>query len=135
MKNHTAEEQESLTKFMHENDLTPDSKLYRYTSKSHIKENNNMLFLKAKSEPLDMVIDNYHGSSHVFISSDIGQGLSFLTAKEDEYDSSGRVCVELDLKDVLNQGGLVYAVTSLPAYLKAFFCTLPEGEVKVTVVS
>ena len=134
MKTHTTEEQESLTKFMQENDLTPDSKLYRYTSKDYLKEVDNMFFIEAKSNPLDMVIDNYHGSSHVFISSNIGQGLSFLTAKEDEYENSERVCVELDLKNVLNQGGFVYAVTSLPAYLKAFFCTLPEGEVKVKVV-
>ena len=44
-------------------------------------------------------------------------------------------CVELILKDVLNQGGLIYTVTSLPAYIKAFFCTLPEGRVKVTVIN
>ena len=76
MKTHTTEEQESLTKFMQENDLTPDSKLYRYTSKDYLKEVDNMFFIEAKSNPLDMVIDNYHGSSHVFISSNIGKGLS-----------------------------------------------------------
>ena len=135
MKTYTPEELEMLTKFMNENDLSQESKLFRYTSKDYLNEIDGKYYINAKTEPLDMVIDNYHGSSHVFISSDIGQGLSFLTAMEDEYQSSDRICVELNLKYVLDQGGLIYEVTSLPAYLKAFFCTLPEGNVKVTVVS
>jgi hypothetical protein len=135
MKTHTPEELAMLTRFMNENDLSQESKLFRYTSKDYLNEIDGKYYIEAKTEPLDMVIDNYQGSSHVFISSDIGQGLSFLTAKEDEYQSSDRICVELNLKDVLDQGGLIYEVTSLPAYLKAFFCTLPEGNVKVTVVS
>jgi len=135
MKTYTPEELEMLTKFMNENDLSQEIKLFRYTSKDYLNEIDGKYYINAKTEPLDMVIDNYHGSSHVFISSDIGQGLSFLTAMEDEYQSSDRICVELNLKYVLDQGGLIYEVTSLPAYLKAFFCTLPEGNVKVTVVS
>jgi len=135
MKTYTPEELEMLTKFMNENDLSQESKLFRYTSKDYLNEIDGKYYINAKTEPLDMVIDNYHGSSHVFISSDIGQGLSFLTAMEDEYQSSDRICVELNLKYVLDQGGLIYEVTSLPAYLKAFFCTLPEGNVKVTVIS
>ena len=135
MKTYTPEELEMLTKFMNENDLSQEIKLFRYTSKDYLNEIDGKYYINAKTEPLDMVIDNYHGSSHVFISSDIGQGLSFLTAMEDEYQSSDRICVELNLKYVLDQGGLIYEVTSLPAYLKAFFCTLPEGNVKVTVIS
>ena len=135
MKIHTPEELKILDEFMRENNLTLNTKLYRYTSKEYLLELNNQLYLKAKSEPLDMVVDNYHGSSHVFISSDIGQGLSFLDTKENEYENPDRICVSLKLQDVLDQGGLVYTVTSLPEYLKVFFCTIPEGKIKVTDVS
>lgn len=54
--------------------------------------------------------------------------------KLQEYERSDRVCVEIQLKDVLDQGGLIYNVTSLPAYLKAYFCTLPEGKIKVKLI-
>jgi len=134
MKTLTTEEQEILEKFMKDNDLTPDTKLVRYTSRAYLKENDGQQYLEAKTEPADMVIDRYHGFWEVFIASEVGQGISFLSQREDEYERSDRLCVELHLKDVLEQGGLVYTVTSLPAYIKAFFCTLPEGKIKVKVI-
>lgn len=130
----TPAELEILKKFMDENDLNQKSKLFRYTSKKYLNEIDGEYYIEAKTEPLDMIVDNYHGSSHVYISSSIGKGLAFLTAKENEYIEPDRVCIELNLKDILDQSGLVYEVTSLPAYLKAFFCTMPEGKVKVTIV-
>jgi len=131
MRKHTPEEQQILDTFMKENDLTSESKLVRYTSRDYLKEIDGHLFLEAKKSPTDMVVDRYHGFWEVFLSSEVGQGISFLTEKEEEYERSDRVCVEMYLKDVLEQGGLIYKVTSLPAYLNAFFCTLPEGKVKV----
>jgi len=135
MKKLTTEEQDSLNAFMQENNLTKDSKLYRYTSDHYLKKIDDQLFLESKSKPIDMVIDRYHGFSEISIASEVGHGISFLSTREDEYDRSDRVCIEVKLKDVLDQGGLIYTVTSLPAYIKAFFCTLPEGKVKVTVSS
>ena len=135
MKILTTEESEILNEFMQEYNLNSESNLYRYTSKEYLKESNGKLYLKAKTEPNDMVVDRYHGFWEVFISSEVGQGISFLSNREEEYERSDRVCVVLKLKDVLDQGGLIYTVTSLPAYIKAFFCTLPEGKVKVTVIS
>ena len=133
MKKITTEEQEVLSKFMKENNLTNESKLVRYTSKAYLKESNGQFFLEAKKEPLDMVVDRYHGFWEVFMASEVGQGISFLSNMEAEYNRSDRVCVEMCLKDVLDQGGLIYNVTSLPAYINAFFCTLPEGKVKVKI--
>lgn len=133
MKILTTEEKNSLNAFMQENNLTEESKLYRYTSNHYFKKIDDQLFLEAKSDPIEMVINRYHGFSEVSIASEIGQGLSFLSTKEDEYDRPDRVCIEMKLKDVLDQGGLVYTVTSLPAYIKAYFCALPEGKVKVIV--
>lgn len=133
MKKRTTEEQQILTAFMKENNLTPESKLYRYTSKDYLKGLDNQYYLEAKTNPTDMVIDRYHGFWEVYIASEVGQGISFLSSKEQEYERLDRVCVELNLKDVLDQGGLIYKVTSLPAYINAFFCTLPIGEVKVVL--
>ena len=80
-----------------------------------------------------MVIDRYHGYYHAFLGQEIGQGLSFMKVKEKEYERSDRVCVELVLKDVLSQGGLMYTVSSLPAHIKAFFMTLPAGKIQVSI--
>jgi hypothetical protein len=135
MKIITKEEKQILDTFMKENNLTPESKLVRYTSKTYLKELSGEYFLEAKKEPQDMVVDRYHGFWEVFIASEIGQGISLLSNREVEYNISDRVCVEMRLKDVLDQGGLIYNVTSLPAYIKAYFCTLPEGNVKVNIVS
>jgi hypothetical protein len=135
MKKITTEERKVLSKFMQENNLDSDSRLVRYTSKKHLNELNGNLYLNAKKEPIDMVVDRSHGFWEVFKASEIGQGTSFLSNREAEYDRSDRVCVEVHLKDVLDQGGLIYNVTSLPAYIKAYFCTLPEGSVKVKEVS
>ena len=134
MKKLTIEEQQILTAFMLENNLTPQSKLYRYTSKEYLKEIDNQLYLNAKTNATDMVVDRYHGYWEVFMASEVGSGISFLSNREEEYVKSGRACVELNLKDVLDQGGLVYTVTSLPAYLKAFYCTLPKGNIKIKLV-
>lgn len=71
------------------------------------------MYLEAKTDPTDMVVDRYHGFLEVFIASEVGQGISFLSEKENEYERSNRICVELNLKDVLDQGGLIYNVTSL----------------------
>ena len=135
MKKISKEEKQILDTFMKENNLNPESKLVRYTSKTYLKELSGEYFLEAKKEPQEMIIDRYHGYWEVFLASGIGHGISLLSNKEEEYDRPDRVCVEISLKDVLDQGGLVYKVTSLPAYITAFFCTLPEGKVKVNIVS
>jgi hypothetical protein len=134
MKKITIEEKQILDTFMKENNLDSESKLVRYTSKAYLKELNGEYFLEAKKEPQEMIIDRYHGFWEVFIASEIGQGISFLSSMEEEYNRPDRVCVEIRLKDVLDQGGLVYKVTSLPAYINAFFCTVPEGRLKVTLI-
>ena len=73
MKNLTAEESQILTAFMQENNLTSESKLYRFTSKDYLKESNGKFYLMAKTEPTDMVVDRYHGFWEVFIASEVGQ--------------------------------------------------------------
>lgn len=134
MNNIKKEEQEVLIKLMAEKKLSSETRLYRYTSRDYLIEDNDLFYLKAKLEPKDMVIDRYHGNWQSFLGSEIGMGISFLLDQETEYEKSDRVCVEVYLKDVLNQGGLLYEVTSLPAYINAVFCTIPSSKVPVKIL-
>jgi len=135
MKKITDKEQSILKELLRENHLTEESILYRYTSKKYLEtDKNGESFLTAKTEPIDMVVDQYHGHFHVFIAHEIGAGLAFIKKAEKEYENPNRICVAVTLKDVLNQGGLVYSVSSLPNHIKAFFFTLPDGKIRVELV-
>ena len=135
MKKGTDEERRIMTDLLVEEYLTAESVLYRFTSEKYLeKDNNGDYFLHAKTEPIDMVIDRYHGHYHVFIAREIGRGLSFLSKPVREYQIPGRVCVKVKIQDVLDQGGLLYTVSSLPAYIKAFFVSLPGGKIRAEKV-
>ena len=128
-------DKEILENVLEENKLSVNTILYRFTSKKYLKKNkDNTEVLAANDEPVEMIVDTYKGPGHVFIASDIGPGLSFLTEPLDEYERDERICISVKLGDLLDSGGLIYKVTSLPAYISAFFFTLPAGEVKVTQV-
>ena len=127
-------EQEILMQILQENKLTGDSILYRSTSEKHLETNQEgSNSISANNEPVEMVVDRYRGSGHTFMAKDIGPGLAFTTEKVDELHSENRVYVQVLIKDILNQGGLIYPVTSVPEYMKAFFFTLPGGEVKDSI--
>jgi hypothetical protein len=125
---------ELLEQKLEEFGFDEQSQFYRYTSKKYLIEENNALFIKAKDECADMIIDHYDDQGHFFVSKEMGMGLSFLKNPENEYEQSDRVRISVKLKDVLNQGGLIYEITSLPAYLKGYFVSLPEGRVKVSTL-
>ena len=123
----------ALNQFLELNNLSKDSRLCRYSSTDYLEKIEGGYYLKAKDECSDMAIDYYEDKGHAFVSQEFGKGLSFLNKQEPEYEKEGRVCVEVCLKDVFEQGGLIYEITSLPAYLKGYFVTLPDGEIKVTI--
>ena len=122
---------EALNQFLKEHNLKNDSKLYRYTGIHYLKQKDGVDYLKAKDECSDMAIDHYEDRGHVFVSQEFGQGLSFLSKKVPEYNNPERICVSVKLKDIFEQGGLIYEISSLPAYLKGYFVSLPKGQVKV----
>jgi len=130
----TEAEQEVLIKLMAEKKITSNTRLYRYTSRDYLIKDNDLFYLKANLDPKDMIIDRYHGNWQSFLGLEIGMGISFLLNQETEYEKSDRVCVEACLKDVLNQGGLLYEVTSLPAHIEAVFCTIPESKIPVKII-
>lgn len=122
---------EILAKKLKEFGLDTNSKLYRYTSENYIINTGEANYLKAKDECLDLVEDHYEDIGHTFISKEFGQGLSFLLEPEGEYERSDRKLVSIQLGDVLNQGGLIYRISSLPEYLEGYFVTLPNGNIKI----
>jgi len=122
---------ELLQDILKNNKLSGDSTLYRFTSEKYIKQSNDTEAMVVNKEPIEMIVDSYDGHGHIFIAKEIGPGLSFLTEPLDEYKRDDRVCVSVKVKDLLAQGGLIYEVTSLPAYVRAFFFTLPGGEIAV----
>lgn len=117
---------------LEENKLTFESILYRYTSEKYLrKKDDGTEVLVANNAPADLVVDNYKGQGHVYVAREIGPGLSFMTEQLDEYERDDRICIAAKVGDLISRGGLVYKVTSLPAYINAFFFTFPEGAIAV----
>lgn len=121
-----------LSEIMHENKLDKEGLLYRFTSDKYLKHSEDgSEYIIANDAPQEMVIDKYDGQGHVFIAKDIGPGLTFMTEPLEEYVREDRVCVSVKIADILDQGGLIYSVTSLPAYITAYFVTLPKKELPI----
>ena len=110
--------------------LTKDTKVYRYTSEEHmIKADDGKYKLSANDSATEMVED-YHKSGHLIMAKYVGQGLAFTLEKDNEYKSEAKICVEMPLSEILDQGGLVYPDRS--SYeTSSYFLTMPEGSVKV----
>ncbi len=128
----SASDKETMEGLLKENKLTHDSILYRFTSEKYlINKDDGTEYLKVNPAPVEMIVDAYKDHGHVFMAKDIGPGLSFLTEALEEYQNDERICVSVKIKDLITQGGQIYKVTSLPAYINAFFFTLSTGDVKV----
>jgi hypothetical protein len=128
------DKKEILQQLMLEDNLGPDSVFYRYTKKSHILKNKDgSLAITANRNPSEMVIDLYNGQGHTFSADSVGQGLSFTTKAEQDYNIDESVSVKLILKDILDQGGLIYKVISVPEYVNAYYFTIPSGTVKIQI--
>jgi hypothetical protein len=124
--------EEIRDQILKENNLDHNSRLYRYTSERHLKKmEEGTERIQANNEAVEMVVDPYEEHGHVFVAKDIGPGLSFLTEPLEEYEREDRVCVSVKISDILDQGGRIYRVTSLPAYINAVFITLPGKEIAV----
>lgn len=132
MDNISKTEKDIIENLLKENNLSYDSILYRFTSERYLKKNDDGTeILKVNQQPQDMIVDTYKGQGHVFVAKDIGPGLSFLTEAFDEYHRNDRVCVSVKISDLLSNGGRIYKITSLPAYVTAYFFKLPNNEVTV----
>jgi len=127
----TEKERTVLQQIMNEHNLTSDSRLFRYQPLRYTEtEADGTTSIQAKKEPLEIVIDPYQGDGHSFHASNIGPGLAFTLRREEEFKTQDKVCTTVKLGDILDQGGLIYQVTSVPEYITSFFMSIPEGKVR-----
>ena len=111
--------------------LSPESRFYRHTRPEHLEplDEPGTYRISANPDPSEAVVDVYAGG-HTTLAVHMGPGLAFAEAPENEWRESGRACVELRLRDVLDQGGRVYPVESVVTE-RVWYFTLPEGGVRV----
>jgi hypothetical protein len=126
--------QETLDKLLSENGLTLESRFYRYTLPEYLEPGDDAGThrLSANSEPSEAVIDVY-AQGHMILAEQVGPGLAFAESVDNEWRGEGRMAVEVSLKDVLDQGGLMYPVESIITD-RVWYMTLPAGHVVVRVV-
>jgi len=111
--------------------LTGETILFRYTKNHHLEKINNVEYIiSAIKDPLEMVI-NKPGGGHIVNAANLGQGLSFATKPEPDYAIENKICVKVELNKILEQGGQVYKVVSVPGYIDAYYLTMPEGKINV----
>jgi len=134
MTDENASHQETLGNLLAENDLTLDSRFYRYTMPEHLKPGDDAGThrLSANTEPSEAVIDVY-AQGHMILAEQVGQGLAFSETVDNEWRGEGRTAVEVSLRDVLDQGGLMYPVESVITD-RVWYMTLPAGSVPVRIL-
>lgn len=109
--------------------LTENTILYRFTAEKHLhKMEDGSYTISALHEPVEMVINRLKGG-HTINAASIGKGLAFTKEIEEDYRLESKVCVKVKVSDILQQGGHIYKVISVPEYIEAYFCYLPEEKV------
>jgi hypothetical protein len=86
--------------------------------------------LTANPDPSEAVLDVY-GPGHIALAVHMGAGLAFVEVPDHEWTSEDRVSVSVKLRDIIDQGGLIYPVESVTTESVWYF-TLPSGQVRVT---
>ncbi len=124
-----------LAELMRENGFTAESRFYRQTLPEFLTpaEEPGVYRISANDDPSEAVI-NIYADGHTWLAQQIGPGLAFVESRDNEWQSSERTGVEVCLRDVLDQGGLVYPVASVITD-RAWYFTLPRGGVEVRETS
>ena len=123
-----------LDELMRSNRFTEDTRFYRFTPPEFLTEAGapGQYRLSANDDPSEAVSDVYE-QGHITTAQQIGPGLAFAQSVDNEWNETGRVEVEVRLKDVLEQGGRIYPVESV-IIEPVWYMTLPMGEVLVREV-
>ena len=127
-------ENAKLEELMRSNDLTAETRLYRYSLPEFVRamDEAGIAEITASEDPSEAVIDVY-GQGHTTLAVHVGAGLAFAETRDNDWRSDGRRCVELRLGDALDQGGLVYPVESITTE-RVWYVTIPKGQVRVRVI-
>jgi len=120
-----------LQELMEAHGLTEDTVFFRETLGEFLSETAypGVFNLSANDDPTEAVVDLYEGGN-IALAAQIGQGLGFAEARENQWQGEDRVTVAVRLGDVLAQGGLIYPVESVITE-KIWYLTIPEGQVIV----
>lgn len=123
-----------LAELMASNDLTGESRLYRYSLPDFLSptERPGILEITANGDPSEAIVDVY-GQGHIELALHAGPGLAFARRPDNEWTSGERTCLELRLQDALDQGGRLYPVESVTTE-EVWYVTLPAGKVRVRVI-
>ena len=113
------------------NNLGDESRLYRATLAEFLTPTarDGSYWITANSDASEALVDVYEGG-HICVAGQKGPGLAFVEAPDNEWCTAERSCVQVRLRDVLDQGGLIYPVESVITS-KVWFFTLPKGGVEV----
>ena len=123
-----------LEELMRSNDLTAETRLYRYSLPEFVRPTNEpgIAEITANDDPSEAVVDVY-GQGHTTLAVHMGAGIAFSESADNDWRSDSRRCVELRLGDALDQGGLVYPVTSITTD-RVWYVTIPQGQIRVRVL-
>ena len=124
----------ALKELLESNGLTEDARFYRYTNPKFLTPTGEpgKHILTANPDPSESVSDVYQ-QGHLTAAVHVGPGLSFAQAAENQWKEDGRIAIEVCLKDVLDQGGLIYPVETVITE-PTWYLTLPKGDVIVSEV-
>jgi hypothetical protein len=120
-----------VAEWMRSNDLTAETRLYRYTRPGFLKPTAEpgVFEISANPKPSEAVIDVY-AQGHITLAEHCGAGLAFAASPDNAWRADDRRCVELRLGDAIEQGGAVYPVESVTIE-RVWYVTLPRGTVRV----
>ena len=120
-----------LAELMREHGFTDQSRFYRQTLPEFLTSTDDpgVYRISANNDPSEAVINIYAGG-HTWLAQQIGPGLAFVESRDNEWQSPDRTGVEVCLRDVLDQGGLIYSVVSVITD-RAWYFTLPRGSIEV----
>ena len=145
--------QATLDKLLEQYGLAADTRLYREATPEALvpTETPGIFRLRANASPSESVVDVY-GQGHIIQADQVGPGLAFAETPRPNWQETmemrtlraGRgagapialppVEVEVQLQDILRQGGLVYPVESVTVE-RVWYCTLPSESVNVRPVT
>jgi hypothetical protein len=128
---HHPETEKILSETLEAHGLDTESVLYRETLEGflHQDESSGEWWISANPDPSEAVVDAY-GGGYGTVASQIGPGLAFTLRADSQWQEEGRVTVAVRLRDVLEQGGLLYPVESVITE-PVWYLTLPAGRVRV----
>jgi hypothetical protein len=123
-------ENEKLSTLMKSEGLSRDTMFYRYTTEKHLEEFEEGKYKLFANDEATEIIEDYYKTGQLIMAKYIASGLAFTTEKDTDYKSDLKMCVEMRLSEILDQGGLVYPDPG-SFETSSYFLSIPNGFVLV----